>query len=159
MGELCSHLGARWFDIGFLTPAGRADNPVLRSLVLSDDEVDEAINLYIDGLIDGRYSAFKSRFERAAQSSRHFKLGAEIPFRLPYLTEWPWNRIRIDPTGNTYTAGKLKDTAFASGFNVCERGINDLWHNSPNLRKLREIAGGGLIHGLDSLALKERADV
>lgn len=152
IGKLATELGAEWFDVGFLCPVGRATN--LTEFVLEPDQVRSALDEYLDGIRHHEYQPFKRYYARRASISTPICELADIDGQLPYMTEWPWNRLRVDPTGNVYTAGKLKNTKFSSGFNLYNADIRDVWNESPNLIQLRQAGVGGKIHGLDFRALQ-----
>jgi MoaA/NifB/PqqE/SkfB family radical SAM enzyme len=151
IGRVAVENGARWFDIGFLSPVGRAAG--MASMVLDETEVRTALADYLGGVDEGVYEPSHAHYGR--------RIGREVPFAdiesiipvLPYVTEWPWSRLRVSPTGSTYTAGKLKGSDFAGGFNLLTSDVVQVWNTSPNLVKLREL-GGGRIHSLDFRLLR-----
>lgn len=147
MGQVATSIGAQWFDIGFLSPVGRGVQ--LKDLVLDERESIDSLNMYLDGIRANEYSPSHAHYLQRAASSSPFGDLAGFMDHLPFLTEWPFSRLRIDPTGSSYTAGKLKGSDFAGGFNLAHQEVDFVWDNSPNLRSLREIGNGGRIHGLD----------
>lgn len=147
MGRLATSLGASRFNIGFLCPVGRAKDLV--HLVLDGSETTEAYLAYLDGIASGEYRGTISFINRSANLPNRLEYYDDILPRLPFLTEWPFSRMRIDPFGNTYTAGKLKGTDFSDGLNVLQNDIDKIWHENPNYRELRSRSGAGRIHGLD----------
>jgi MoaA/NifB/PqqE/SkfB family radical SAM enzyme len=152
MGQLSAELGAQWFDIGFLSPVGRGVN--LEHLVLDSDEIASSLSDYLDGIRAGEYAPSHAHYLHRAQSDTPFEDLADLVDKLPYVTEWPFSRLRLDPTGSSYTAGKLKGSDFAGGYNAVTDSIEHIWDNSPNLRQLREIGAGRRIHSLDYRLLR-----
>lgn len=152
IGRQATAFGARWFDIGFLSPVGRGIN--LQHLVLSEPEISESLDLYVGGVRDGDFVPSHAHYARRAGSAEPFGDLGDLLGKLPYVTEWPFSRLRIDPTGSSYTAGKLKGSDYAGGFNLLEASVEHVWDNSPNLRQLRELGGGGRIHSLDYRLLR-----
>jgi MoaA/NifB/PqqE/SkfB family radical SAM enzyme len=152
MGQVAAGLGARWFDIGFLAPVGRGAQ--LRDLVLDSSEVLTVLTDYLAGIQAGEFTPQHTHYLR--------RLGREDPFadlgdlieRIPYLTEWPFSRLRLDPTGSSYTAGKLKGSDYAGGFNLTDTTVAHVWDHSPNLAQLRELGNGQRIHSLDYRLLR-----
>lgn len=152
MGQLATELGARWFDIGFLSPVGRGVN--LAKLVLDQDEIAESLDAYLNGIRAGEYTPSHAHYLHRAQNDLPFEDVSDLVDKLPYLTEWPFSRLRLDPTGSSYTAGKLKGSDFAGGYNALTDSIEHIWDNSPNLRQLRQIGEGRRIHSLDYRLLR-----
>ena len=151
IGRAATQFGAQWFDIGFLAPTGRGAN--LRDLILEEDEIVESLNMYLEGIQQGDYAPSHAHYLRRAQSNKPFEDISDIVGKLPYITEWPFSRLRIDPTGSTYTAGKLKGSDYAGGFNLLNNSVEHVWDNSPNLQALREVGEGRRIHSLDCRSL------
>lgn len=147
IGRVTDRLGATWFDIGFLSPVGRARS--MADEVLDAGEIAEALDLYLEGARAGDYRPSHAHYRRRAAAARGFDDLGDLVDKLPYLTEWPFNRMRVDPTGSTYTAGKLKGSDYAGGFDVLNGDVHEVWRDSPNLVRLRELGGSGRIHGLD----------
>jgi MoaA/NifB/PqqE/SkfB family radical SAM enzyme len=152
MGQLAAGLGARWFDIGFLSPVGRGTN--LAHLVLSGAEVGVSLESYLAGVRAGEYTPSHAHYLRRAHQDKPFADLSDLIDRLPYVTEWPFSRMRLDPKGSSYTAGKLKGSDYAGGYNALSDSIEHIWDNSPNLQQLREIGGGHRIHSLDYRLLR-----
>lgn len=152
MGLLSAELGARWFDIGFLSPVGRGVN--LANLVLNKDEIAESLDSYLDGIRAGEYTPSHAHYLHRAQEDTPFEDLVELIDKLPYVTEWPFSRLRLDPTGSSYTAGKLKGSDYAGGYNALSDPIEHIWDNSPNLQQLRELGAGRRIHSLDYRLLR-----
>lgn len=152
MGQLSAKLGARWFDIGFLSPVGRGVN--LANLVLDGAEIAHSLNSYLADVRAGEYTPSHAHYLRRAQEDTPFEDLGELVDKLPYVTEWPFSRLRLDPTGSSYTAGKLKGSDYAGGYDALTDSIAHIWDNSPNLRRLREIGGGRRIHSLDYRLLR-----
>lgn len=152
MGRLTAELGASWFDIGFLSPVGRG--VALADLVLDQSEVERSLQMYLEGIRAGDYQPSHAHYLRRAQENMPFEDLSDFIDRLPYVTEWPFSRLRLSPTGSSYTAGKLKGSDFAGGFNALENSIEHIWDESPNLRQLRDIGVGRRIHSLDYRLLR-----
>lgn len=152
MGRVAASFGARWFDIGFLSPVGRGVQ--LRDLVLLRPEVEASLGEYLAGIRAGDYVPSHAHYLRRAESDTPFTDLGDLIDRMPYLTEWPFSRLRLDPTGSSYTAGKLKGSDYAGGFNLLDSTVDHVWDNSPNLRQLRELGDGGRIHSLDYRLLR-----
>lgn len=152
IGHRAGLFGARWFDIGFLSPVGRGIN--LQHLVLDEQEISESLDMYLTGVRDGAFVPSHAHYARRASSAEPFDDLKDLLAKLPYITEWPFSRLRIDPTGSSYTAGKLKGSDYAGGFNLLEASIEHVWDNSPNLQQLRELGNGGRIHSLDYRLLR-----
>jgi MoaA/NifB/PqqE/SkfB family radical SAM enzyme len=152
MGRLASGLGARWFDVGFLAPVGRGVN--LAELVLDSQEISASLDSYLAGIRAGEYAPSHAHYLRRAEEDAPFSDLVDLVDRLPYITEWPFSRLRLDPTGSSYTAGKLKGSDYAGGYNAVDESIEHIWDHSPNLRQLRDIAGGRRIHSLDYRMLR-----
>ncbi|MCO1575587.1 radical SAM protein [Crossiella sp. SN42] len=152
MGQLSAELGAQWFDIGFLSPVGRGVN--LEHLVLDSDEIARSLNSYLDGIRAGEYAPSHAHYLHRAQQDKPFEDLAELVDMLPYVTEWPFSRLRLNPTGSSYTAGKLKGSDYAGGYNALSNSIEHIWDNSPNLRQLRQIGAGRRVHSLDYRLLR-----
>jgi MoaA/NifB/PqqE/SkfB family radical SAM enzyme len=152
IGQRVTELGARWFDIGFLSPVGRGLN--LRHLVLDEGEIEESLAFYLDGVRVGDYVPSHAHYVRRAASSMPFTDLIDLIGKLPYVTEWPFSRLRLDPTGSSYTAGKLKGSDYAGGYNLLNASVEHVWDNSPNLQQLRELGNGGRIHSLDYRLLR-----
>jgi MoaA/NifB/PqqE/SkfB family radical SAM enzyme len=152
MGQLSAELGAQWFDIGFLSPVGRGVN--LANLVLDGPEIAASLDDYMAGIRAGEYKPSHAHYLERATEDTPFEDLADLVDKLPYVTEWPFSRLRLDPTGSSYTAGKLKGSDFAGGYNAVTDSIEHIWDNSPNLRQLREIGGGRRIHSLDYRLLR-----
>lgn len=151
IGRVAVESGARWFDVGFLSPVGRG--VALDALVLDEGGVRRALDDYLGGVADGTYAPSHAHYARRVGRSEPFAdIDSIIPV-LPYVTEWPWSRLRVSPTGSTYTAGKLKGSDFAGGYDLLTSEVVDVWDTSPNLVKLREL-GGGRIHSLDFRLLR-----
>ncbi len=152
MGRLSMELGARWFDIGFLSPVGRGAD--LGNLVLDRHEIISSLDSYLAGVREGDYIPSHAHYLHRAQEKEPFDDLIEIIDKLPYVTEWPFSRLRLDPMGSSYTAGKLKGSDYAGGYNALTEPIEHIWDHSPNLRQLREIADGRRIHSLDYRLLR-----
>jgi MoaA/NifB/PqqE/SkfB family radical SAM enzyme len=152
IGRRVTEFGARWFDIGFLSAVGRGVN--LRDLVLGEEEITESLSAYVDGIRAGEYTPSHAHYARRAASTEPFADLTELIGKLPYITEWPFSRLRLDPTGSSYTAGKLKGSDYAGGFNLLDTSVEHVWDNSPNLKQLRELGDGGRIHSLDYRLLR-----
>jgi len=152
IGRRATEFGARWFDIGFLAPVGRGVN--LRHLVLDEAEIAESLATYLQGVRDGDYVPSHAHYARRAASTEPFNDLVDLIGKLPYVTEWPFSRLRLDPTGSSYTAGKLKGSDYAGGFNLLDTTVEHVWDNSPNLQQLRELGNGGRIHSLDYRLLR-----
>lgn len=152
MGRVSAELGARWFDIGFLSPVGRGVN--LAKLVLEGDEITSSLGSYLEGVRAGEYTPSHVHYVHRVQEDTPFADLGDLVDKLPYVTEWPFSRLRLSPTGSSYTAGKLKGSDYAGGFNALTDNIQHIWHDSPNLRQLREIGGGRRIHSLDYRLLR-----
>ncbi|NEA56631.1 radical SAM protein [Streptomyces sp. SID13666] len=152
IGRRITEFGAKWFDIGFLSPVGRGVN--LRDLVLDDGEIRASLDLYLQGVRSGDYTPSHSHYVRRGQANQPFADLTDLVDKLPYLTEWPFSRMRLDPTGSSYTAGKLKGSDFSGGYNLQDNALAHIWDNSPNLAQLRELGGGGRIHSLDYRLLR-----
>lgn len=152
MGLLSAELGARWFDIGFLSPVGRGVN--LANLVLDKDEIAESLDSYLDGIRAGEYAPSHAHYLHRAREEAPFEDLTELVDKLPYVTEWPFSRLRLDPMGSSYTAGKLKGSDYAGGYNALTDSVEHIWDNSPNLRQLRELGAGRRIHSLDYRLLR-----
>lgn len=151
IGKRVAEFGANWFDIGFLSPVGRGAN--LRDLVLDENEIAESLASYLDGVRAGDYVPSHAHYLRRAHSDRPFDDITPLLGKLPYVTEWPFNRLRLDPTGSAYTAGKLKGSDYAAGFNLLDNSVEHIWDDSPNLQALRELGRGERIHSLDYRSL------
>ena len=117
--------------------------------VLGSDQIAEALELYLAGARAGEYVPSHAHYRRRAANGDGFDDLGELLGKLPYLTEWPFSRMRVDPTGATYTAGKLKGSDYSGGFDVLGGDVRDVWRDSPNLQRLRELGGCGRIHSLD----------
>jgi MoaA/NifB/PqqE/SkfB family radical SAM enzyme len=156
MGRLASALGARFFEMGFLCPVGRA--AALRHLVLDPEEVREALSLYIDGVAAKDYKPMQQHYLWRAklEKAERFSDFDKLIDRLPYQTEWPFSRLRIKPTGVTYTAGKLKETWFGTGINILKDDFGEIWAKSPNLVALRKVGMARRLHSLDIDTLGEQ---
>ncbi|MEU7905263.1 radical SAM protein [Actinoplanes sp. NPDC049118] len=152
IGQAAVSFGAKWFDIGFLSPVGRGVQ--LQDLVLDGSQTREALDLYLEGIRAGDYVPSHSHYLRRADSDQPFNDLATLVDRMPYLTEWPFSRLRLDPTGSSYTAGKLKGSDYAGGFNLTSCEVEQVWDHSPNLVQLRELGAGGRIHSLDYRLLR-----
>jgi MoaA/NifB/PqqE/SkfB family radical SAM enzyme len=151
IGRVAADAGARWFDIGFLSPVGRGS--ALADLVLNEAEVRTALDDYLAGVAAEMYSPSHSHYLRRVGRTDPFGDVDHVLPVLPYVTEWPWSRLRIDPTGSTYTAGKLKGSDYAGGFSLVTSDVVHAWDASPNLVALREL-GGERIHSLDYRLLR-----
>lgn len=147
IGRVACSVGATYFEIGFLTPIGRAER--LAHCVLDGDEVREALALYLEGLRSGLYSPLQSHYFRRLDWADPFADMEDFIDDLPYMTEWPFSRMRVKPTGLTYTAGRLKATPLGFGTNLVTEDLRDIWYNSPNLAYLRSIGSGKRMHSLD----------
>jgi MoaA/NifB/PqqE/SkfB family radical SAM enzyme len=147
MGKICTRLGAKWFDIGFLAPVGRGKN--LAQLVLEKHEINEAMEIYLEGIVAGEYVPFHTHFLERANTENSFHDSLDILENLPFMTEWPWNRLRLDPQGSAYTAGKLKGSDLSKGYDLLSNDLHDVWHDSPNLKRLRDYGAGKRLHSLD----------
>lgn len=147
-GALATKLGATHFNIGFLAPIGRGVN--LASLVLDGSEVRRSLLLYLDGVKAGDYAPQQMHYLYRSQDEANPFADLD-PFidNLPFMTEWPYSRMRIKPSGVTYTAGRLKSTRLAFGTNILRESLRAVWNNSPNLVYLRKVAGGCRQHSLD----------
>lgn len=152
IGRVATGFGARWFDIGFLSPVGRGASMV--DLVLDEQATTEAMQLYLDGIRNGDYRPSHAHWARRAHDDVPFGDLSELVGKLPYVTEWPFSRLRLDPRGSSYTAGKLKGSDFAGGFKLTETSVEHVWDTSPNLVQLREFGQGGRIHSLDYRLLR-----
>ncbi|WP_370066307.1 radical SAM protein [Streptacidiphilus sp. MAP5-3] len=152
IGRRVTEFGAQWFDIGFLSPVGRGVN--LRDLVLNEAEIRESLDLYLQGVRSGDYTPSHSHYVRRGQTAQPFADLTDLVDKLPYLTEWPFSRMRLDPLGSSYTAGKLKGSDFSGGYNMTDSSVAHIWDNSPNLAQLRELGAGGRIHSLDYRLLR-----
>ncbi|MFF2142148.1 radical SAM protein [Kitasatospora sp. NPDC058190] len=152
IGRRVTEFGAQWFDIGFLSPVGRGVN--LRDLVLNEAEIRESLDLYLQGVRSGDYAPSHSHYVRRGQTAQPFADLTDLVDKLPYLTEWPFSRMRLDPLGSSYTAGKLKGSDFSGGHNMTDSSVAHIWDNSPNLAQLRELGAGGRIHSLDYRLLR-----
>lgn len=152
IGRQAAEFGARWFDIGFLSPVGRGVD--LIDLVLNEDEIYRSLDAYLDGIRDGDYVSSHAHYMRRVQSQHPYADFGHLVARLPYLTEWPFSRLRVDPSGFTYTAGKLKDSGFSGGYHLLHRSVDDIWDHSPNLQQLRAVGDGARIHSLDYRVLR-----
>ncbi|MGH3670819.1 MAG: radical SAM protein, partial [Pseudonocardiaceae bacterium] len=152
IGQQAASFGARWFDIGFLSPVGRGAN--LRHLVLDETEIAESLDNYLAGVRSGDYLPSHAHYVRRAASDEPFDDLADLLGKLPYVTEWPFSRLRLDPKGSSYTAGKLKGSDYAGGFNLLNSSVDYVWDHSPNLTQLREIGQGKRIHSLDYRLLR-----
>lgn len=151
IGRVAVENGASWFDIGFLSPVGRG--AAMSGFVLDESGVRAALQDYVVGIEAGRYVPSHGHYLRRTGRATPFADIEHLVAALPYVTEWPWSRLRVDPTGSTYTAGKLKGSDYAGGFNLLDSTVTHVWDNSPNLVKLREM-GGRRIHGLDYRLLR-----
>jgi MoaA/NifB/PqqE/SkfB family radical SAM enzyme len=147
MGRIASRAGARHFEIGFLTPVGRGEG--LADAVLEGPQVREALALYLAGIAAGEYRPLQGHYLRRVSADVPFADVEPIIDTLPYLTEWPYSRMRVKPTGVTYTAGRLRATPFAKGVNLLTEDLQTVWDRSPNLAFLRSIADGCRLHSLD----------
>jgi Radical SAM superfamily len=156
IGSVTRNLGARWFDIGLLSPVGRGAG--LADLVLGADEVPRALGTYLAGIAEGDYSPSHQHYLRRVGLPDPFADLAPLMAYLPYVTEWPFSRLRIDPTGSSYTAGKLKGSDYAAGFNLLTTEVTRVWDESPNLKKLRAMGRSGRIHSLDYWVLRSDHD-
>jgi len=152
IGQAAKTFGAKWFDIGFLSPVGRGVQ--LRDLVLDGGQIRESLDMYLEGIRKEEYVPSHAHYLRRAQMEEPFKDLAGLVEKMPYLTEWPFSRLRLDPTGSSYTAGKLKGSDYAGGFNLTSTDVDYVWDNSPNLVQLRELGAGGRIHSLDYRLLR-----
>lgn len=152
IGKVSTDLGAKWFDIGFLAPVGRGKN--LTHLVLNKNEIQSAMDIYLQGVSAGDYLPFHTHFSERAKSQNPFSDSLDILEHLPFMTEWPWNRLRLDPQGHAYTAGKLKGSDLSKGYDLLTNDLCDVWHNSPNLKRLRDYGVGKRLHSLDFRVLK-----
>lgn len=157
MGCLATELGASHFDIGFLAPVGRAST--MESYVCDAIEIGAALQEYLDGLRAGEYSAFQSHYDTRIESGIGVADLVELMPAIPYLTEWPFSRMRVDPKGNVYTAGKVRGSVLSRGYNALHDGIDDIWMHSPNLHYLRRAADGCRIHALDYRTIGEHIHV
>jgi pyrroloquinoline quinone biosynthesis protein E len=157
IGRLATSLGAKYFDIGFLAPVGRAIN--MQEHVCSAYQIEDSLYQYLEGLSAGDYFAFQSHYETRLQSGLGISDLVEILPHIPYMTEWPFSRMRIDPTGNVYTAGKVRGSVLARGYNVLHDDVNIIWHDSPNLNYLRQAAAGCRVHTLDYRTIGEYVHV
>ncbi len=157
MGQVAAGLGARWFDIGFLSPVGRGVN--LRDLVLGREEIEASLNEYLQGVRAGEYLPQHAHYLRRATEQQPFSDLGSLIERLPYLTEWPFSRLRLDPTGSSYTAGKLKGSDYANGFNLLDTSVAHVWDQSPNLVQLRELGDANRIHSLDYRLLRSNHEM
>lgn len=151
IGRVAVDNGARWFDVGFLSPVGRGT--ALAELVLDGPEVRAALNDYLAGISAGTYVPSHSHYLRRVGRSDPFGDVDHVLPVLPFVTEWPWSRLRIDPTGSTYTAGKLKGSDYAGGFSLVDADVVEAWDSSPNLVAVRAL-GGQRIHSLDYRLLR-----
>lgn len=151
IGQVAVENGATWFDIGFLSPVGRGAS--LSPLVLDAAGVRRALDDYLDGVTAGTYAPSHGHYMRRVGRAEPFSDIEPMVDELPYITEWPFSRLRISPSGSTYTAGKLKGSDYAGGFDLLTSEVVDVWDTSPNLVKLREL-GGGRIHSLDFRLLR-----
>jgi MoaA/NifB/PqqE/SkfB family radical SAM enzyme len=152
MGQVAAGLGARWFDIGFLSPVGRGAQ--LSDLVLDSSEVASALADYLTGIEAGEFTPQHTHYRRRLGRDDPFADLGDLIERLPYLTEWPFSRLRLDPTGSSYTAGKLKGSDYAGGFKLTDATVAHVWDHSPNLSQLRELGDGRRIHSLDYRLLR-----
>lgn len=152
IGQVATGFGARWFDIGLLSPVGRAAS--MADLVLDEEQTAEAMGLYLDGIRAGDYAPSHAHWARRAHDDAPFDDLAPLMGKLPYVTEWPFSRLRLDPRGSSYTAGKLKGSDFSGGFKLTETSVEHVWDTSPNLVQLREFGQGGRIHSLDYRLLR-----
>jgi MoaA/NifB/PqqE/SkfB family radical SAM enzyme len=152
MGQVAAGLGARWFDIGFLSPVGRGVQ--LCDLVLDRVEVEAALTDYLAGIEAGEYTPQHTHYRRRVGREDPFADLGDLIERIPYLTEWPFSRLRLDPTGSSYTAGKLKGSDYAGGFNLVDTTVAHVWDHSPNLAQLRELGDSRRIHSLDYRLLR-----
>jgi MoaA/NifB/PqqE/SkfB family radical SAM enzyme len=157
MGKLSNSLGAHWFDIGFLSPVGRGHDLV--DFVLDASEVQTALNLYLEGIAKQEYQPFHSHYHRRNDKESPFKDASEVLEYFPFMTEWPWSRLRIDPQGNTYTAGKLKGSDLSSGYNLLTEDVREAWRHSPNLVRLRDYGVGKRLHSLDFRVIRMPQDI
>lgn len=157
MGRLATSLGATYFDIGYLAPVGRAGN--MRDHLCSPDQIEESLHQYLEGLSAGEYCAFQSHYETRITSGLGVSDLVELIPHLPYLTEWPFSRMRIDPTGNVYTAGKVRGSVLSRGYNVVRDEVDAIWRNAPNLNYLRQVADGCRVHTLDCRTIGEHINV
>ncbi len=146
-GRLATSLGATYFELGFLSPIGRGQN--LQHLVLGGSEIREALSLYLEGVAAEEYSPMQVHYVNRAQVENPFHDIESIVERLPYQTEWPFSRLRVRPNGSAYTAGKLKNSSLAHGYNLLHVPLAEIWRSSPNLVKLRELGKGRRLHSLD----------
>jgi len=156
IGKLVKSWGASWFDIGFLSAVGRAETE-MPEYVLDRDEVRWALKTYVEGAASGYYTPLHSHYERRSQGQADDDFGdleSVLSTGLPYMTEWPFGRLRVDPTGCTYTAGKLKGTDFSGGFSLVHQSLEHVWDESPNLKRLRDFGEGGRFHSLDYRELR-----
>lgn len=151
IGRVAVENGARWYDIGFLSPVGRGT--ALAPMVLDEPGVRGALDSYLAGAEAGLYEPSHAHYARRIGRDEPFADIEPLLAAFPFVTEWPWSRLRVSPTGSTYTAGKLKGSDFAGGFNLTTSDVVDVWDTSPNLIKLREL-GGGRIHSLDFRLLR-----
>ena len=151
IGRVASQAGASYFQIGFLTPVGRGKE--LADAVLNGPEVREALKLYLEGIKAGEYLPLEGHYMRRVASEEPFVDIEPFVDTLPYLTEWPYSRMRVKPTGITYTAGRLKATPFAEGVNLLTEDLQTVWNHSPNLAHLRSIADGRRLHSIDFRSL------
>lgn len=157
MGELATAWGASWFDIGFLAPSGRGAE--LAEYVLEPSQIAEAIERYVAAAAAGSFVPLHSHYRRRSIGL----VGPSVLTRdeldvvgagLPYMTEWPFSRLRVEPTGTTYTAGKLKGTDFSGGYSLIHHDLSLVWDTSPNLVRLRNRGTGRRMHSLDVRILK-----
>lgn len=161
IGKMVTSWGASWFDIGFLSALGRAE-ATMPEYVLDRDEIRWSLATYVEGARAGYYTPLHSHYERRSRGrgdDSFADMESVLSTGLPYMTEWPFGRLRVDPTGCTYTAGKLKGTDFSGGFNLVHQSLEYVWDESPNLKRLRQIGGGSRFHGLDYRALRDMHQV
>ncbi len=147
IGRLASRLGATFFEIGFLTPVGRAES--LKEYVLDEAEIEAALDLYVEGIRAGDYLPMQSHYIERSKRPEPFRDVKMALGRLPYSTEWPFSRMRIKPNGITYTAGRVKASPLGFGTNILKESLQSVWRNSPNLVWLRDYADGARLHSLD----------
>ena len=154
MGRVATAHGATYFELGFLSPVGRGEQ--MSDYVLDGPEVRSALDLYLEGIAAGEFIPLQSHYLRRVTQPDPFADISEFIDRLPYQTEWPFSRLRIKPNGESYTAGKLRNTRLSQGTNILRDDLSAIWRLSPNLKYLREVGAGRRQHSLDITMLAER---
>jgi len=143
---LISSLGAASYYIGPMYPVGRGAR--LQGLVLSPEEWDFAVRLYIEALLEKVIPpADILWYEILANPREHNPVKDQM-----YITSRGNRTLRIDPTGAVYLSAKLRHwhPKFHTLGRISEITLQELWRNSPLLQELRTIPSKqNLFKGID----------